>query len=197
MGLWVIIGPPAKRHLNGVLLAYRWWPDIKCWIGSFVIFFRGSGQVFRGNPIFCDFSGGGVRTPCPYHLDPPMAIENSLHHKDYYKKLWLDCPEVFYPGESNLAENSAFACDFALWSSAFVIIEIWDYFNMAWHCFALSGKPLNSLIVQNYCNFRVFAFNVYTTCSPHSMVKFCVNCKQEPLWKWSLVMENATDTNKR
>ena len=23
---WVIIGPPAKRHLNGVSLAGRWWP---------------------------------------------------------------------------------------------------------------------------------------------------------------------------
>ena len=34
----VNIGPPAKRHLNGVLLACRWWPNIECWLGSFVIF---------------------------------------------------------------------------------------------------------------------------------------------------------------
>ena len=53
-----------------------------------------------------------------------MAIENSLHHKDYYKKVYLECPEVFCPGELNIVENSAFACDFALWNSAFVIIEI-------------------------------------------------------------------------
>ena len=36
---WAIIGPPAKRHLNGVSLAGRWWPNIECWVGS------------------CDFSG--------------------------------------------------------------------------------------------------------------------------------------------
>ena len=28
------------------------------------------------------------------------------------------------------------------------------------------------------------------------MVKFYVNCKHEPIWKWSLVTENATDTNR-
>ena len=33
-----IIGPPAKRHLNGVSLAGRWWPNIECWLGSFVIY---------------------------------------------------------------------------------------------------------------------------------------------------------------
>ena len=39
-----INGPSAKRHLNGVSLAGRWWPNIECWIGSFVIL-RGSGPV--------------------------------------------------------------------------------------------------------------------------------------------------------
>ena len=33
-----IIRPPAKHHLNGVLLAGRGWPNIECWLGSFVIF---------------------------------------------------------------------------------------------------------------------------------------------------------------
>ena len=27
---WAIIGPPAKRHLNGVWLADRWWPAFSC-----------------------------------------------------------------------------------------------------------------------------------------------------------------------
>ena len=27
---WAIIGPPAKRHRNGVSLACRWWPNIEC-----------------------------------------------------------------------------------------------------------------------------------------------------------------------
>ena len=30
-------GPPAKRHLNGISLAGRRWPNIECWIGSYVI----------------------------------------------------------------------------------------------------------------------------------------------------------------
>ena len=35
---WAIIGPTAERHLNGVSLAGRWWPNIECWLRSFVIF---------------------------------------------------------------------------------------------------------------------------------------------------------------
>ena len=58
-----IIGLPAKRHLNGVSLACRWWPNIKCWLGSFKIF-RGSGPVLLRNPIyFLIFQGGP--DPCP------------------------------------------------------------------------------------------------------------------------------------
>ena len=71
----VIIGPPAKRHWNGVSLAYRWWPNIECWLGSFVIF-RGSGPVLLRNPIVLwFFSGGnGGRNPLfpTPSLDPRM-----------------------------------------------------------------------------------------------------------------------------
>ena len=35
---YAIISPPAKRHLNGFSLADRWWPNIKCWLCSFVTF---------------------------------------------------------------------------------------------------------------------------------------------------------------
>ena len=34
------VGPPAKYHLNGVLLAERYWSDIVCWLGLFVRTFR-------------------------------------------------------------------------------------------------------------------------------------------------------------
>ena len=34
------VGPPAKYHLNGVLLAERYWSDIVCWQGLFVRTFR-------------------------------------------------------------------------------------------------------------------------------------------------------------
>ena len=34
------VGPPAKYHLNGVLLAERYWSDIVCLLGLFVRTFR-------------------------------------------------------------------------------------------------------------------------------------------------------------
>ena len=34
------VGPPAKYHLNGVLLAERYWSDIVCWLGLYVRTFR-------------------------------------------------------------------------------------------------------------------------------------------------------------
>ena len=27
------IGPSAKRHLDGVSLMERWWPETRCWLG--------------------------------------------------------------------------------------------------------------------------------------------------------------------
>ena len=53
-----IIGPLAKRHLNGVSLACRCVPNIECWLGSVVIF-RGSGPVLLRNPTFLWFLRGG------------------------------------------------------------------------------------------------------------------------------------------
>ena len=66
---WAIIGPTVKRLRNGVSLAGRWWPNIECWLGSFVVF-RGSGPVLQRNPIFCDFKGG----PGPLPPPPPLWI---------------------------------------------------------------------------------------------------------------------------
>ena len=45
----VIIGPPVKHHLNGVSLACRWWPNIECWLGSFVIV-QGIGNSIAKKP---------------------------------------------------------------------------------------------------------------------------------------------------
>ena len=44
-----------------------------------VTFSRGSGPVLQGNPIFCDFSGGGAPDPFPLPLDPPMVAQNNNH----------------------------------------------------------------------------------------------------------------------
>ena len=69
-----IIGSPAKRHLNGVSLAGRWWPNTECWLVRFVVL-----QVIRTNIakkpyIFVIFQG--VRTPCP-PLDPHLTCHQT------------------------------------------------------------------------------------------------------------------------
>ena len=69
-----IIGPPAKRHLNGVSLACRQWLNIECWLKRFVIF-RGSGPVLLRNPIFFIFQGGGGGLD---PLSPPPPLDQHL-----------------------------------------------------------------------------------------------------------------------
>ena len=66
-----IIGTPVKRHLNGLSLACRWWPNIECWLGSFGIF-RGSGPILQRNPIFLWFFRGGEGRP-------PALPSGSVH----------------------------------------------------------------------------------------------------------------------
>ena len=66
-----IISPPAKRHLNGVSLACRWWLYIECGLGS-VLFLRGSGLVLLRNPIFLWFFRGDLDPRSP-PLDPHMS----------------------------------------------------------------------------------------------------------------------------
>ena len=56
---WAIIGPPAKRHLNGVLLAGWWWLNIECRLGSFVIFQGIWTSIAKIPYIFVIFQGGG------------------------------------------------------------------------------------------------------------------------------------------
>ena len=54
----VIIGPPGKRHLNGVSLASRWCLNIECWLGSFVIFLGIRTSIAQTLYIFVIFQGG-------------------------------------------------------------------------------------------------------------------------------------------
>ena len=64
-----IIGPPAKRYLNGFSLACRRWHNIESWLKNFVIF-RGSDQCCLKK---CDFSGVGVGTDTLF-TPPPLWI---------------------------------------------------------------------------------------------------------------------------
>ena len=73
---WAIIDPPAKRHLNGILLAADNGPKLNA--GLVVLwFFKGSRPVLLRNPIFFfDVSGGSGP------LSPPSgsAHEHCLRH---------------------------------------------------------------------------------------------------------------------
>ena len=53
-----INGLPGKRHLNGVLLASRWWLNIECWLGNFVIFQGIWTSIAKKPYIFVMFQGG-------------------------------------------------------------------------------------------------------------------------------------------
>ena len=52
-----IIGPLAKRHLNGVSLAGRSWPKIECWLGSYVLFQGMRASIAKKPYIFVIFQG--------------------------------------------------------------------------------------------------------------------------------------------
>ena len=62
-----IIGPPVQHHLNGLLLACRWWPNIECWLGRF---FHGIQTSIAMKPyIFVIFQRGSGST-----VPPPLWI---------------------------------------------------------------------------------------------------------------------------
>ena len=48
--------PPVKRHLNGVWLACRCWPNSEFWLASFGVF-QGIRTSMLRNPIFVIFQG--------------------------------------------------------------------------------------------------------------------------------------------
>ena len=52
-----IFGPQAKRHLNGVSLACRWWPYIECWLEIFVVFKGIRTSIAKKPYIFVIFQG--------------------------------------------------------------------------------------------------------------------------------------------
>ena len=90
-----IIGPPAKRHLNGVSLACRCWPNIECWLGSFVIFQGIRTSIAKKPFIFVIFQGGPASSPPPLsgsahvthpHTDLFFNSCSPLNSAFYFKK---------------------------------------------------------------------------------------------------------------
>ena len=57
--------PAGERHLNGVSLAGRRWPNIECWLGSFVISQGIWSSIAKKAFIFVIFSGAGGVGPDP------------------------------------------------------------------------------------------------------------------------------------
>ena len=68
------LGPPAKRHLNGISLACRWWHYIECWLGSFVAFKGIRTSIAKKPFIFVIFQGGGGLDSLSSPLDPHMRV---------------------------------------------------------------------------------------------------------------------------
>ena len=82
--LMAIIGQPVKRHLKGVSLASQWWPIIKCWLCSFVIFLGIRTNIAKKPYIFVIFQkGSGHPVPPP---PPPLWICTSVH---WHIRSWL------------------------------------------------------------------------------------------------------------
>ena len=64
--------PASETSLNGVSLAFRLWPNIECWLGSFTNF-KGVRTSIAKKPLyFCDFRGGDPDSLSPPPLDPHM-----------------------------------------------------------------------------------------------------------------------------
>ena len=80
-----IIGPQAKRHLNGVSLAGRCWPNIECWPGSFVIIQGIQSSVAKKPNIFVYFQGGRAGSPAPL-MDPPIYPPPPPTHTHTHEK---------------------------------------------------------------------------------------------------------------
>ena len=74
-----IIRPPAKRHLNGVSLACRWWPNIECYLGSLVPFQGIRTSIAMKPYIFVIFQGVLI----PFH---PLWIHPCLGPTRYPRK---------------------------------------------------------------------------------------------------------------
>ena len=107
-----IIGPPAKRHLNGVFLACRWWPNNECWLGSFAIF-QGIQTCIAIKPYIFVIFQGVARTPCPHLWICPCMLwilqitisgnwpwDGSFEYPKYlfYKRSTVHSPRISWKG---------------------------------------------------------------------------------------------------
>ena len=84
-----IMGPLAKRLLNGVSLACRWWPNVECWLGSFMIFQGIQTSIAKKPYIFVIFQGVGGTDPLSPLLWICACIQPYKHTFSYLSNLWV------------------------------------------------------------------------------------------------------------
>ena len=71
----------SKARYHGVSLAGRWWPNIECWLGSFVIFKLIRTSIAMKPYIFVIYTGGGGPDPLsPLWIRPwvPLILRRGL-----------------------------------------------------------------------------------------------------------------------
>ena len=109
-----IIGPPVKH----VSLVHRWWPNIECCLGSFVIL-GGSAPVLQEKTyiIMILFIIQATCSPPPPPLDPTSTVMQCwCRHSDT-----LRCPVIFScisQGMKKVNRNRKYDCwMFLLWYS--------------------------------------------------------------------------------
>ena len=73
--------PASETHLNGVSQVGRLWPNIECWLGSFVIF-QGIWTSIAKKPYIFVLFQGGRGGPDP--LFPPLDLPMHFHKRSIF-----------------------------------------------------------------------------------------------------------------
>ena len=83
--------PASETPFNGVKLDGRWWPNIKCWLGSFVIFQGDRTSIAKKNPYILWFYGGrGGPDPLSpsgsAHVSQYLVAEGNVWNKGHLQQ---------------------------------------------------------------------------------------------------------------
>ena len=87
-----ISGPSSSLQRNVVSLAFQWWPNVECWLGSFVTFQGIRTKIAKKLYILWFFKGGGGVS---YKYQPQVSPNfNPLLHRLFFRSwhhfLFLD-----------------------------------------------------------------------------------------------------------
>ena len=144
-----IIGPPVKRHINGVSLACRCWPNIECWLGIFVVFQGFRTSIGRKPYISWLFRGGP--DPLLMHLLDPRMWSGSLLNTWVILLvpscagwfLWPDTTGTIMANVYTVNLNFQRLIDFSRWSEWFrmVLKHVFNYRKFAMSFLFAFNRP--------------------------------------------------------